>query len=304
MEHTVAGWNVNGLKSRKGRVQELLKLVNAEVVVLIEIKCKDPRAVLPDLDYSIYSDVGDKSGRHGVAMLVRGEALRVWNSRKLLMDGSAERSRIMELAGLREEDIDAEAHTMCAKEGRMVAAELHDCVVVGVYVPNSGTKGLRRLGLRTAVWDPLFRGACQYLAATVGKPLIILGDMNVVPRPCDIWYGAKGRWREVRNKRAGCCDGEQDGFAALKEACGLVDLLELPEEEAEKGYTFWSSWRGGTDAHTKNQGWRLDTILTNAYPATGKVLRDFVTGDHAPITASIWVGEEEGGSGGKSSDLD
>lgn len=82
------------------------------------------------------------------------------------------------------------------------------------YVPNSGQK-LDRLDARTHVWDPALRSTCISLAAK--QPLLLVGDLNVAFHDCDI-HDPKTN----RNKSAGFCDGERDGFAALL-AAGMHD---------------------------------------------------------------------------------
>ena len=47
-------------------------------------------------------------------------------------------------------DFDISKH---AQEGRVVTAEFEHFIVVGVYVPNAGVDGLKRLDYRVKEWD-------------------------------------------------------------------------------------------------------------------------------------------------------
>lgn len=276
----VVAWNVNGLKSRAAAVHDLIRMTeNPAALFLSEIKCKDARAALgTDCAYNIFADVGARSGHHGVALLLHPDhaAEQTWTSTRLW-------EAVSEAVFGPEAELTPELETMCAKEGRIVAAETERAVLVAVYVPNSG-RGLKRLGLRTK-WERFFASALAHLTETTGKPLIVGGDVNVVPRPCDVWH-----WPKVHNKKAGCCDAEQEGFAHTLAHCDLVDMGAFPEEEAEKGYTFWSAYGGGA-AHRANKGWRLDTIMVSRGIAgegdAYVVMKDFVTGDHAPISLTV-----------------
>ena len=66
-------------------------------------------------------------------------------------------------------------------EGRVVTCELSHLSVVAVYVPNSGT-ALQRLQSRVdpeVGWDARFATFIAELRARRGKPVVVIGDLNV-----------------------------------------------------------------------------------------------------------------------------
>ena len=63
-----------------------------------------------------------------------------------------------------------------------------------------------------------------------------------------------------RNKTAGFCDAERDGFAVLLREGGLADAWREAHPEQQQ-FTYWSS---RFNCRANNKGWRLDYILTDA----------------------------------------
>ena len=63
------------------------------------------------------------------------------------------------------------------KEGRTITLEFQNFFLVGVYVPNSGST-LKWQEYRIDEWDLDFRGYLKNLEI-LGKPVIVVGDMNV-----------------------------------------------------------------------------------------------------------------------------
>jgi len=124
-------------------------------------------------------------------------------------------------------------------------------------VPNSGQK-LDRLPWRTTVWDAALRAHIAALEAR-GKPVILIGDLNVMHHDCDV-YNPRG----YRNKVAGFCDAERAGFAAMLETAAsrettLVDVWRERNPTAQT-FTYFSTRPGSRD---NTYGWRLDYALTS-----------------------------------------
>lgn len=76
-------------------------------------------------------------------------------------------------------------------EGRVVTAEFDKFILVAVYVPNAGVRGLDRLDYRVKEWDLDFQQYLKNLETSKGKPVILCGDLNVAHHPIDI-YKTKG----------------------------------------------------------------------------------------------------------------
>jgi len=94
-------------------------------------------------------------------------------------------------------------------EGRTLTIELKHVWVVCAYVPNSG-QDLSRLEYRTKTWDAALAAHVASLEAT-GKPVVLIGDLNVAPLDADIWnFMAKHV-----PKSAGTTPQERASFARL-----------------------------------------------------------------------------------------
>ena len=78
-------------------------------------------------------------------------------------------------------------------EGRAVTVEYDDFFAVNLYVPNSGQK-LERLDYRLQGWNPFLQAYVKRLeteglseGGRGGKPVVVLGDLNVAHRDVDIY---------------------------------------------------------------------------------------------------------------------
>ncbi|RYE84586.1 MAG: exodeoxyribonuclease [Methanosarcinales archaeon] len=128
--------------------------------------------------------------------------------------------------------------------------DVHLLVFTCRYVPNSSEK-LVRLGYRTKEWDVALRHHLTALQAR--KPVVLIGDLNVAYHNMDTYNPEK-----FRNKVAGFCDAERDGFAALK-AIGFHDVWREANPDVQQ-FTYWTP-RGNCRA--TNKGWRLDYALVS-----------------------------------------
>lgn len=174
------------------------------------------------------------------------------------------------------------------KEGRCTTAEFEDFIVVNVYVPNSGLEKLERLDWRTKTWDPAFRAHLKALQQKSGggsakkKHLVVIGDLNVAFHDMDVHDPKK-----TRNKTAGFCDAEREGFATLLEEVGLRD----PWREANPTVQQFSYYSARFGCRGKNKGWRLDyALLEKSAEADGSltvedcfVRSNFIGSDHLPL---------------------
>ena len=223
----VLSYNVNGLRSciRPDRAADFQAWITAEdpdVFVIQEVRADDAviikekfASLFSSLPYVVFAagdpkGEGYKKGYAGVAIYSKTAPLET-------------------STGLGESAHDG--------HGRFVSATFPWGCIVNVYVPNSGQK-LERLSYRTEEWDPAMRARLQELAVKTheGK-VLILGDFNVAFQNADVTG-----WKEYRNKIAGFCDGERQGFSELLNI-GFRDLwreankniLQYSEEEEEGG---------------------------------------------------------------------
>mmetsp|Transcript_17456 Transcript_17456/g.57174 ORF Transcript_17456/g.57174 Transcript_17456/m.57174 type:complete len:399 (+) Transcript_17456:59-1255(+) len=284
-------WNVsglNGLLNKPDRLELLRRLVEEERPTVItfsehklsqdklEAGAKSLTEVLPGYTSAHWAVCTVKKGYAGVAAFVH--------------DGVAVHNVRLDEVG--------ELH-----EGRTISLEL-DCVwVVVAYVPNSG-QDLHRLGFRSETWDPALAAHVASLEAA-GKPVSLIGDLNVAPLDADIWnYMAKHI-----PKSAGTTPEERASFARLVGAAWgqpaevqepyattLVDAFRHKHPDATGAFSYWSI-RAGASPGGSNKGLRLDHALVSKSIADGKaglavhdcqLLYEYAPrGDHCPILLSL-----------------
>jgi exodeoxyribonuclease-3 len=167
-------------------------------------------------------------------------------------------------------------HPVFDDEGRIVAVEFKEFILVTVYTPNS--KGdLSRLTDRTTQWDPLFRDYCNDLKTH--KPVVICGDLNVIHQDIDIYQPENHQG----NIYAGYTVEERSSFQALLDS-GYEDAFRLFNNKPGQ-YTWWSYLH---NARSKNIGWRLDYFLIDSRIVqccnNSSILNKVLGSDHCPIT--------------------
>lgn len=184
-------------------------------------------------------------------------------------------------------------------EGRVVTVRLRGASVVGVYSPNSGMK-LARLGVRSAPrgWDTALRRHVEGLVASrPGRPVVLVGDLNVAPAAIDL-----ARPTAANAKAAGFTPQERASFARLASSSAAATAGAGAEAEpggsddapgahppplvdafralhpATVAYSYWSQRAG---QFGPNQGWRLDHTLVDRRcfaPADDAGAREAVSG--------------------------
>lgn len=247
-------WNVNGIRAAiRKEFFTSVEQMQPDILCLQETKAQDDQvleAVAAMEGYKLYTNSAVKKGYSGTAIFSRSEPISVVY------------------------DMDHEEHD---QEGRVIAAEFEDFIVVTVYTPNSG-EGLKRLEYRQR-WDREFLKYIQQLEKQ--KPVIICGDLNVCHREIDI-----ARPKANYNKSAGYTQIEIDGIDRLVNA-GYIDTFRKFYPDTIK-YSWWSM-RGG--ARANNVGWRLDYFLaSNALDSRIKgaeILNDVFGSDHCPVVLEL-----------------
>lgn len=153
--------------------------------------------------------------------------------------------------------------------GRILIAELDQFCVIGIYMLNSGDKDdLRK------EYNRRFLNFVQNL----NKPVIILGDLNVVNEDID-YYGNL----ETAEELPGLKDYERSDFKNLLQDCNLVDAFRYLNPTTR---TFsWFSYRG--DAFRKRNGWRIDYTLVSRSlidkVVSAKIYDRLRYSDHCPV---------------------
>ncbi len=248
----IVSWNVNGVRAgvSKNLLNEIPKS-KADIYCLQETKAQDDQvavALAPLTDgYHVYSNSAVKKGYSGVAIISKQKAINIYH------------------------DIGIEEHDT---EGRVIAAEYADFILINVYVPNSGN-GLKRLDYRSE-WDKEF---ANYLHEMQNKkPIIVTGDFNVAHSEIDL-----ARPKANYNKTSGYTQVEIDGLDGLLEI-GLVDAFRYMYPDEIK-YTFWSQRFG---ARANNVGWRIDYFLVDNQLVDAikdsQIYNQIQGSDHCPLS--------------------
>lgn len=250
----LVSWNVNGIRAimKKDFIESFAQM-NTDILCLQETKAQDDqvREALNEIEgFHIYSNSAEKKGYSGTAILSKTEPLSV------------------------EYDLGVEEHD---QEGRVIAAEYQDFILVTVYTPNSGSE-LKRLDYRQT-WDQEFHDYLKKLEQR--KPVIVCGDLNVAHQDIDL-----ARPKPNYNKSAGYMQEEIDGIQKYLNS-GFIDTFRLIHPKKEK-YSWWS-YRAG--ARAKNIGWRIDYFLISDSlkdrVVDAEILNEIVGSDHCPVQLDL-----------------
>jgi exodeoxyribonuclease-3 len=218
----IATWNVNSIRSRRGRALAWVGRHRPDIVLLQETKCDDdtfagPAAAFERLGYEVAHHGRDHW--NGVAILSRVGLTDVRRG----------------LSGTNRPPFD---------EARVISARCGGIDVHSVYAPNG-----------RALDDPHYLFKLVWLerlrrSVDPARPTLLAGDFNVAPADADIYDPS--RWR----RRTHASPPEREAIAALRDD-GLVDVTRchLPEPEI---YTWWS-YR--PEQFERNRGLRIDLAL-------------------------------------------
>ena len=251
---SIASYNVNGVNGRLPRLLEWLRETGPDIVCLQELKTDDTKFPAKAIEEAGYGAIwhGQRS-HHGTAILAKGE--------------KPDEIR----RGLPGDPLDRQA--------RYVEAKAKGVVVASVYLPNGNPVPSPNFEYKLR-WFERFIGHAGELYAA-GAPVVLAGDLNVVPTDFDIYN--PGWWRsdavmqpEVR-----------DAYRRLL-AQGWMDSAREVHPR-ERMYTYWVNEK----AFRERRGMRLDFLLLSA-PLKERVTAAGVDAefrgrekpsDHAPL----WV---------------
>jgi len=255
----IACWNLNGLRAaiNKDPFAQFIKRLDLEVLGLNETKLQDgniadiKRLLMPYFKFQYYACSQKKKGYSGVGILSKIKPLDV-------------------IMGLGDGELDV--------EGRVITAEFEHFRVVVVYIPSAGM-GLKRLQWKVRKWNVAFHRFITGLMRR-GKPVIILGDMNVVHRDLDIC--TKDRY--LRDIPATTLE-EKNSFTSLL-GDQLVDTYRSLHPDGND-----YSWYKTDVEFQRTQGWRLDYALVSA-SFLPRVIDSFMhdqvrASDHMPIEVVV-----------------
>ena len=237
---TVATYNVNGVNGRLPRLLEWLRETSPDVACLQELKTDDTKFPAKAIEDAGYGAVwhGQRS-HHGVAILARGETPR-------------ERRR-----GLPGDPDD--------KHTRYLEAEVQGLVVASVYLPNGNPVPSPNFDYKLRWFERLIAHANALVASKF--PVVLAGDLNVVPTDFDIYNPWWWRSDAVMQPQA------REAYARLL-AQGWTDAARRLHPK-ERMYTYWTS----EAAFRQDKGFRLDFLLLNP-AAAGRLRASGVDREH------------------------
>jgi exodeoxyribonuclease-3 len=251
----IVTYNVNGITARLGNFLRWLNERTPDVVCLQELKTpqeKFPEGAIREAGYGVIWH-GQKSW-NGVAILARNiEPVEI----RRVLPGDPD-----------------DVHS------RYIEATVHELTVGCLYLPNGNPAPGPKYDYKLKWLARLLTHAAALAASE--KPVILLGDYNVIPTERDVYKPE--RWVDDALFRVEV----REAFATLLKQ-GWTDALRTLHPD-ETIYTFWDFFR---NAYARDAGLRIDHLLLNAallprLTAAG-VERD-VRGwekpsDHAPV----WV---------------
>ena len=244
-------WNVNGLRACVGKgFFESVAALDADVIALQETKMQEGQFDGKLEGYHAYFNYAEKKGYSGTALFSRVEPIRVTYG-----------------MGVEEHD----------HEGRLIAAEYEDFILVVCYTPNS-QRELARLDYRMR-WEKDFRAWLKALDAV--KPVILCGDLNVAHKEIDLKNPA------TNHMNAGFTDQERAAFTELL-ASGFVDSFRAFYPDLTGAYSWWSYIGHARD---RNAGWRIDYFVVSERLKArmeGAAIHSEVFGsDHCPVELTL-----------------
>ena len=261
----ILSWNVAGLRARlkNSDLQRVLFSLpnnnfyhNFDIVCLQETKCTEEQAVLPceikqRYPYMIWNNSLGTTQRKGFS------GTCIW-------------SRIKPLKIINDYDFD--------EEGRVIALEFEDYILINVYVPNSQKVDSERALFRET-WDNKFRLITQEIKDGTNKPLIICGDLNVARTDNDIVNP-----KRKQNRVPGFLDSERDGIECHLECLDMIDVYRNHNPETRVS-TYWSNFL--KQPRSTVNGWRIDYFLATKSLIDKihsiEILKDTIGSDHCPL---------------------
>lgn len=219
----LATFNINGINRRLPNLMAWLADAAPDVVCLQELKATDrqfPATALADAGYGAVWR--GQSAWNGVAILARGAEPVLTRS---------------ELPG---DPDDGQA--------RYIEAAVDGVLVACLYAPNGNPQPGPKYSYKLAWAERLIAHAGELFAT--GLPIVLAGDYNVVPEPCDIYATRSYDANALVQPEA------RAQFARLLEQ-GWTDAIRQQHPD-ETIYTFWDYMR---NRWPRDAGLRLDHLL-------------------------------------------
>jgi exodeoxyribonuclease-3 len=256
----IVTWNVNSLRARLPRLEELLTQHQPDVVLLQETKVSAEQFPHDELAALGYHAVESSSGQWtGVAIVARQE-LEITEPTSELFGNPV------------------------ASEARWVEATVDGIRFASVYVVNGRSLDHEMYFVKLEFLQAMADRAADLHAK--GVPMIISGDVNVCPRDIDAWNP------DAMEGHTHVSVPERKGLERILTSGDLVDAHVQRYGEHAQQFTWWD-YRAGR--FHKNEGLRIDLHMVSESLADGiadvRILRDLRKGskpsDHAPLELEL-----------------
>lgn len=249
----IATYNVNGVNGRLPVLLQWLEETQPDIVCLQELKAPQEKFPLEAIKNAGYHAIwkGQKSW-NGVAILSKNEKPQL---RTDILDGD-------------DED----------EQSRYLEAKIGDLIIACLYLPNGNPYPGPKFDYKMK-WFQRLQARAELLIS-LEKPVILVGDFNVMPTEKDVYKPEK--WVNDALFRIEVRDAY---FELLNQ--GWTDAIRklYPDDII---YTFWDYFR---NAYERNAGLRIDHFLLSpeleislANAGVDKFVRGWEkTSDHAPV---------------------
>jgi exodeoxyribonuclease III len=218
----IASYNINGVNGRLQRLLEWLREREPDVVCLQELKTDDTKFPAQAILEAGYGAIWHgQRAHHGVAILSKGET-------------PTELRR-----GLPGADSDSQT--------RYLETETKGIVVASIYLPNGNPVPSPNFDYKLLWFERLIRHASELYVS--GKPVLLAGDLNVVPTDFDIYNPGRWRWDAVMQPAT------REAYRNLLSQDWMDAARVLHPKE--RMYTYWVN----DNAFRENKGFRLDFFL-------------------------------------------
>ena len=249
----IATWNINSLRVRLPQLLDWLKRTTPDIVALQETKITDDKFPLEAIQ---------TAGYHA------------------LFSGQNTYNGVALLSRVEGHQVITDLPHLDDPQRRLLGATYNTLRVLNIYVPNGAALDSEKYYYKLD-WLKHLQNYVRESLKQVPR-LIILGDFNIAPKDCDVHNPAayEGRILVSPPERTALED-------LLK--LGLHDTFRLFDQVPES-FSWWDYRRG---AFRRNQGMRLDFILTNTLlsPHCTACMIDIAQrrlerpSDHAPVIA-------------------
>ncbi len=248
----ILSWNVNGIRAgiRKGFI-DWFNADSPDILCIQETKAH-PEQLKSDIlnpeGYTTYWNNPERKGYAGVAILSKKEPINVIKD-----------------FGPKKFDT----------EGRMLAFDYGDFILINVYFPNGGM-GEERLAYKLDFYEKFLK----FIDKLENRNILVCGDVNTAHKEIDLA-------RPKQNENNTGFLPEERAWLDKLVSHDYIDTFRMFNTEGEN-YTWWDY---KTSARERNVGWRIDYFfaskefknkINNAF-----ILTDVQGSDHCPLGVEL-----------------